>query len=96
MRKWITVSTNKVGILMDDPAAILNIKTSETGESTEALLPNREIKHGASTIKQTWMKVPLIIHTLDWACSWWSFRFASADFSSRNSISLSSTCDKEN
>lgn len=54
---------------MDDPAAILNIKTSETGESTEALLPNREIKHGASTIKQTWMKVPLIIHTLDWACS---------------------------
>lgn len=98
MRKWITASINTVDILIDGPAAILNIKTSETREEHRTF-SHREIQHcaahGALTMEQTGMKV-FVIQTLDWAWSWWSLRFARADFSSRNSTSLSSTCDKKN
>ena len=88
------MSINKVGIMIDDPTAILNIKTSEIwGEHRRFTLQPRD---STWCVNQTWIKVSHEIHTLDWACSWWSFRFASADLSSRNSVSLSSTCQKKN
>lgn len=56
MRKWPTASINTVNILVDGPAAILNIKTSEDLFSpTGPFLPHHEIQHDALTIEQTWM-----------------------------------------